>query len=148
MGKTYTLKVGDKTLVKSDLSKLYDEYNEMYFDVRLGKCGFFWLNKSEGDLGTYHFQNGKSSIGISRNVGWTENTLKEVIVHEMVHMYVTTIDNVEHDGVLGHGRHFKKQCKRLRDDFGLIIPIHSTLKNKEGFPQNWFEKILLWLIDR
>ena len=47
-------------------------------------------------------------IWIGTGVYWTEETLKRVLVHEMIHMYVYRIDGYKHDGILGHGQHFKK----------------------------------------
>ena len=155
MGKKLTLNVDGKELTKKDLKERFDKYNAMYFDGKLGKCQFFWMSPYGGIFGKYAlWQNKKgfiSKIGVGRNVYWTEDTLRELLVHEMIHMYTRTIEGVRFDGVLGHGRRFRSHCKRLKRDYGLIITKHSKnfkLKDKTfKKPQLW-EKILFWLIDR
>lgn len=64
-------------------------------------------------------------------------------------MYVRTIEGVRIDGVLGHGRHFRKHCRRLLKDYGLKIEVHPKFEyiNKKLFPKMW-ERVILWLIDR
>ena len=154
MGKKLTLCVDGKEISKIGLKERFDHYNRLYFDGKLGKCDFFWLLSKPGFYGKYatsQDKNGKikSKIGITRSVKWTEQSLKELLVHEMIHMYVTTIEGKSYDGLLGHGRRFRSHCKRLKEDFGLIITIHgySWCEDKKLSPKLW-EKVLLWLIDR
>ena len=54
-----------------------------------------------------------SKIYIGQNFVATEENLESIIVHEMIHMYVRSIENVRFDGLLGHGHHFRKHLKRL-----------------------------------
>ena len=35
------------------------------------------------------------------------------------------------DGFLGHGFRFRRQCRRLKRNYGLHIPIHSNFKYKK-----------------
>ena len=90
-----------------------------------------------------------SKIGVARNTIWIEENLRELLVHEMIHMYIRTIEGKAYDGVLGHGRRFRAHCKRLRDRFGLNIRIHGDFGyiHKKNYPKK-NGKILLWLIDR
>ena len=53
-------------------------------------------------------------------------TKEDIIIHEMIHHYVRTIDR-QWGGLFGHGRLFRRQCKRLKRDYGLAITIHSKL---------------------
>ena len=156
MGKkyTYTLSVDGKGLTKADLQERFELYNQLYFDGKLGKCNFFWLIANPGDYGKYNLKHTKqgdvSMIGVARSTDWTEETLRELLVHEMIHMYVTTVEGVKHDGVLGHGRHFRKHMKRLKQEHDLIITLHGEnfpLKDKKFAPK-WWEKLILWIIDR
>ncbi|MBR4722853.1 MAG: SprT-like domain-containing protein [Muribaculaceae bacterium] len=153
MGKKYTLRVDGKEVTKDGLKERFDRYNKLYFWGKLGKCDFFWLATGPGFCGKYaekKAKNGKisSRIGITRSVRWTDETLKELMVHEMIHMYVSTVEGKAHDGVLGHGRRFRAHCKRLKNDFGLSIRKNGGFEetNKKPSTKIW-EKVLLWLID-
>ena len=154
MGKKWTLRVDGKEISKNEIKERFDRYNKQYFWGKLGKCDFFWLISEPGFYGKYSEQRTKdgkihSKIGITRSVLWTEDTLKELLVHEMIHMYITTVKGKKHDGVLGHGRRFRAHCKRLKEDYGLVITAHGGYRgiNKKNSPKLW-EKIRLWLIDR
>ena len=70
-------------------------------------------------------------------------------MHEMIHMYVRTVEGKRMDGLLGHGRRFRRHCRRLKRDYGLLIRIHSDFGyiNPKLKPKLW-EKIMLWIIDR
>ena len=48
---------------------------------------------------------------ISKSVDWDEEKLKQIIVHEMIHHYVHTIDGISLDGLFQHGFHFVRQTK-------------------------------------
>lgn len=152
MGKKYTLNVNGVEVGKDGLKSRFDEYNKLYFDGKLGKCNFFWLC-TKASFGKYRFKRTEkgieSYIGVARDAAWTEDTLKELLIHEMIHMYVTTIDGKPYDGLLGHGRLFRKHCKRLKDEYNLIINVHTDYGGirKGPSPKLW-EKVLLWLIDR
>lgn len=152
MVKHLTLNVDGKELTKADLKERFNKYNELYFDGKLGSCSFFWMSPNQSIYGKYIGQptkNGlKSKIGVARNTMWTEENLKKLLVHEMIHMYITTIEGKSLDGIIGHGRRFRAHCKRLKNKFGLIIKARDDFGyiKKELSPKKW-EKVLLWLID-
>ena len=54
-----------------------------------------------------------------------EEMFRELLVHEMIHHYVRTIDGVFFDGFFCHGRHFVRQIKRIKKEHGLEILICS-----------------------
>ena len=153
MGKKYTLLLNGKETGREILYELFDRYNKMYFNGELGKCRFYWLIAGS-TYGKYNFEtkkNGKieSRIGMSRNVRWTDETLRDVLVHEMIHMYVTTVEGKHFDGLLGHGRHFRKHMKHMNKTYGLNIRICDNPemiidKPKDGL----LGKIFIWLFDR
>lgn len=157
MGKKYTLYVEDKEVDKKGLKERFDKYNQMYFGGKLGKCSFFWELDNHGYrwYGTYvHYSTktgeAQSKIGITRNVHWTEETLKELLVHEMLHMYIRTVEGKWHDGILGHGRRFRAHCRRLQRDYGLNIRAYQEyepINIKKAPPRRLWEKVLMWLID-
>lgn len=141
-------------LSKELIKNRFDIYNAKYFEGKLGKCKFYIFNKTIYAFGKYSdilLKNGKidSRIYIGQYFKLTEENLERILVHEMIHMYVRTIEGVKFDGLLGHGRHFRKHQKRLNKEFGLNIEVHPRLEcvNGKPLPKRW-ERILLWLIDR
>ena len=140
-------------VTKELLAGRFQEYNRKYFGGALGRCRFLYLNTDV--FGKYIFQDNvkdpaaRSRIIIAKNVSWTEEALEEILVHEMVHMYVATILGKEHDGILGHGRRFRRECRRIKREHGLEIrihPYHLYRLRKDYLPKTW-EKVVLWLID-
>ena len=111
-------------ITKEDIRIRYKEYNRLYFCNQLKHCKFSVQKQSP--LGTYTSKKEKDGtitghIWIAYDVDWTEETLREVIIHEMIHHYVKTIDK-RFSGLFGHGYPFLKQCRRLkRDEF--LFPI-------------------------
>ena len=142
------------TITKELLKELYQEYNAKYFDNQLGKCEFSLFTKNMTTLGSYLWREDKKGrpkdkIWIGTCIYWNEEILKRVLIHEMIHMYVHRIEGHKYDGLLGHGRRFRRQCKRIREQYGI-----ETLKlpkvefiNKEHEPKLW-ERVVLWIIDR
>ena len=116
-------------ITKDDIRTRYKEYNRLYFRNQLRHCDFsvqkMWC------LGMYTHKKEKDGIikghiWITTDVDWTEEDLREVIIHEMIHHYVKTIDR-KWGGLFGHGRLFRRQCKRLKEAYGLNIFIHYDL---------------------
>ena len=140
-------------VTKELLKEKFNEYNKLYFGGKLGNCQFYFFPKNRTAFGKYTLWKKTSGedvshIYIGSRFNWNEQLLKEVLVHEMIHMYVTTIEGVKYDGVLGHGKHFRKQAKRIAKNYGIIISAHSfdSYTGKEVQPKLW-ERLLLWLID-
>ena len=152
MGRKLTLNVDGNELTKVDLKERFDKYNKLYFEGKLGKCDFYWMSPNQNNYGKYVNQPTKngiiSKIGVARNTIWTEENLRELLVHEMIHMYIRTIEGKKLDGVLGHGRRFRAHCKRLRKEHDLNIRIHADFGyiNKKLYPKLW-DRVLTWLID-
>ena len=91
----------------------------------------------------------KSQIIIAKNVHWTEDALRDTLIHEMIHMYVRTVRKKRIDGLFGHGCAFKKECRRIKREFGIKITIHGfeieDLRKEP--PTRLWEKVLLYIID-
>lgn len=137
-----------------DIKRRYHEYNRDYFYGKLGKCEFHFFTKNIRYAGAYNRKmrsNGTviNQIWLGRCVKWTEESLKSVLIHEMIHMYTRTVEGVELSGLLGHGRAFQKHCKRLKRVHGIIIHRHSGYEiiDKRKSPA-WWETLLLWIFDR
>ena len=141
-------------LTKDEIKRRFDIYNTKYFEGKLGKCKFFLFAKNIYSFGKYTdilLKDGTivSKIYIGQNFVLTDENLEAIIVHEMIHMYVRTIEGVKYDGLLCHGRHFRRQQKRLKKEFGLTIEIHPNMEYIDNYhmPKLW-ERVLLWIIDR
>jgi hypothetical protein len=142
-------------ITKELIAGRFEEYNQKYFNGQLGKCRFYFLPKKQSALGKYNGREDRKGnpvdrIGIGTSVIWYEDLFKRVLIHEMVHMYNTRIDNCRLDGVLGHGRRFRRQARRLKRDFGIDIDTRNMkvdFINPDLYPKRW-ETILLWIIDR
>ena len=141
-------------VTKELLNSLFTEYNDKFFHGELGKCGFSFFTKGHSYLGWYQSKEDKKGkpidkIWIGTSVIWTKELLKIVLVHEMVHMYVYRIDGRKHDGLLGHGRYFKRQAKRLKKEFNIdIIKFKGVNYSNKKFQPKLWERILLWIFDR
>lgn len=141
-------------LTKEYLRVLYKEYNEKYFNNVLGKCDFSFFSKNILYLGWYSAKNDKNGkpkdkIWIGTSIKWTNEALERVLIHEMVHMYVYRVKKCKHDGILGHGRNFRKKCKEIKNTYGIDVLTLPKVEfiNKKASPKLW-ERIILWLIDR
>ena len=142
-------------ITKELLKELYEEYNQTYFGGVLGKCEFSLFPKTVCALGKFNDREdnkgrAKDRIWIGTSVIWNEDLLRNVMIHEMAHLYVRRIDNCRFDGLLGHGRRFRKQVRRIKKEFGIDIDTKSwkvDWYNPDFYPKRW-EKILLWIIDR
>lgn len=143
-------------VTKEELKRRFDAYNKLYFFGSLGKCEFHFLNKNVIVLGKYNEKkNGRGrtpQIWLGQSVVWTDTLLKNVLIHEMIHMYNFTVEGCKFDGILGHGRHFRRQCRRLKRNYGLDISAHS-FDSKVQYKVHTeragvFWRFLHWLIDR
>ena len=133
-------------ITKEDIAVRFDEYNGKYFGGVLAPCKYHIIREKWKVMGFYRpiNKNGKriNHIWINRFVDWTEEDLREVIVHEMIHHYVQTIEG-HLGGFFGHNWRFRRQCRRLRREFGLNIPVHSfhIYFTWETPPKNLYQKI-------
>lgn len=115
---------------KEDIQTRFDIYNQQYFNGVLPKCKYHVLRYNDGPDGFYNplLKDGKliGHIWIQHKVDWTEEDLREVIVHEMIHHYVQTIEGHK-GGLFGHNWRFRRQCRRIKKEYGLIIAIHKRV---------------------
>ena len=141
-------------VTKELLRTLFNEYNNKYFYGKLGKCDFSFFPKNLSILGKYNSKNDKNGkpkdkIWIGTSVIWSKEHLQRILIHEMIHMYVHRVEGHKYDGLLGHGWRFRRQCKRIRKNYGieaLKLPDVNFI-NKKFSPKLW-ERILLWIFDR
>lgn len=125
-------------ITKEEIKKRFLEYNEKYFDGIL-KTPRFGINTwNTGIIGSFrngHDKNGKPvdpEIRIAKYADFTEETLKGIIIHEMIHYYVVFHEG--YDGWFSHGRRFRRVRRYLCEYFGLKIPMngkHIKYKNEK-----------------
>lgn len=133
-------------ITKEDIRERFEKYNDLYFGGILPRCKFHLHRTKRSPLGTYtySFKNGKpiGEIWIAYNVEWSEETLCRVIVHEMIHHYVRVIEGKK-GGIFGHNWRFKRQCKRIRKNYGVKINTcdYDIYFIGEKKPTNLFQKI-------
>ena len=123
------LVIGMENSVNGNISKellesLFTEYNAAYFSGGLKRCKCSVLYGSRA-LGMYtHHRNAGGPINgriwIARDVDWTEDTLRTVVVHEMVHHWVWQTYG-RNSGLMGHGRRFMRKCRELNRAYGLNL---------------------------
>ena len=81
-------------------------------------------------------------ISIARNVDWTEDSLKKVLVHEMIHLYLLQIGR--RWAGLHHGRPFFRIADEIREVDGLVItkycPDIILLQAKKKKPRTLSDK--------
>lgn len=124
------------------LNRLYEECNQLYFNGKLPYCRCTYTNmESYGDYMNYKSKNGIQTtlIRISNKVEWNDISLRQILVHEMIHHYVYTIDGFKGGwdgfclrGVFKHGTRFQRVAKRIKKETGFKVPI--------WMPTNWKKK--------
>lgn len=133
-------------ITKEDVKIRFDEYNKLYFGGCLSPCKCHVIRDKESHVGFYKpsVKNGKvmGNIWITYYVDWAEEELREVIVHEMIHHYVQTIEGHK-GGLLGHNWRFRRQCRRLKKEYGLTILIspYNIYRIGEKKPTNLFQRL-------
>ena len=128
-------------LTKELIKIRFDEYNRLYFNGKLGKCTFGFItsyNEGVGEFSSKQDDKGKKygCIRMSKLVAWNEETLREVLLHEMIHMYNQTVELGlasiwPFNGLFFHGFFFKRQCRRIKMEYG--IEVFSTIPITEKF---------------
>lgn len=113
------------------LEEQFEEYNELYFGGRLPWPDEFYLFKSFKCYGRFycakHAPGSKMRnvrIGISKYYDWTEEHLRNIFVHEMLHYKLERSKNAEKKI---HGPRFLKAAAELNENYGLNIVAHPYL---------------------
>ena len=127
-------------VTKQMIKERFDEYNKLYFGGKLGKCKFYLLPRNTKGCGRFVSRKDSKSnefgcIWIANSVDWKEEELREVIVHEMIHMYIIMVQKIPwpFNGVFGHGLFFRLQCFRMYIKYGIKVtrfPYYKYRKKK------------------
>ena len=124
-------------VTKELIKELYKKYNRMYFNnelsmcdchyIKLDKCTYGRYTNKQDDDGTVH-----GKIWITNDVDWTEEALRNVVVHEMIHHYVKSIKKKNEYLFFKHGFQFRKKMHQLNKDFNLGITVSTCPLNKKS----------------
>lgn len=107
-------------LTKSDLKRMHSEYNQLYFGGKLAVPDFRFI-RSKRPFGRY-LAGTIGEIGISAfRKDWTEDFLKDVLIHEMIHQYVYERMWGCRYSLVQHGLQFHYVRWKLRRKYGLKI---------------------------
>ncbi len=135
------------------LLKKFDEYNVLYFDSKLDSCQFSFTGKNNSAYGTYRRWKAadgkeKSRISIGRCIIWNEENLREILVHEMIHMYVETVEKKHYDGLFGHGWRFRRKCRHILREHSLRVRVHPHFRRiDKSLEPKWWDTALTFLLD-
>ena len=135
------------------LREKFDEYNKLYFNDKLGSCQFSYLNKNNSAYGRYSRRKTSSGqetsrIWMGRCIAWNEERLQEILLHEMIHMYVETVKHKHYDGLFGHGWRFRRQCHRLKRWHVVKVRVHPHYERLDkSLEPKWWDTALTYLID-
>ena len=137
-------------ITKKDIRIRFDEYNTLYFGGVLPPCVYHLMTLKNTPLGRYccDTKNGKKvyTIWISKRIDWTEEDLRDTIVHEMIHHYIRVVEH-SRGGILGHNWRFMRQCKRFREEYGLNITVHGNPNGTSRADNlNLFQKCCRYLL--
>lgn len=138
------------------LKEKYAEYNKLYFDGKLGKCVFGFIqsyNDGAGGFTVKKDRNGRKygCIRLSKCVLWNENLFREVLVHEMIHMYNHLVEmglaaTWPFNGLFYHGFFFKRQCRRIKRKHNLkvfaTIPVFNPIPYKKKIHDSLLNRVV------
>lgn len=109
-------------LTKEELKPMFKEYNKAYFEGKLRMPVFKTYYSDGRTFGMYFFwsvnpkhRRNRREIWIASNVEWTEETLKDVLIHEMIHYKI----DMDGGNPQRHGKQFKAICKEIYDKYGI-----------------------------
>ena len=125
-----------KRLTTLNLLMLFSECNTKYFEDELPIPQFKVIHsyRTLGEYSTYPVPDGHYGdvIKISDNYDYTDNQLRDVMVHEMIHMYLM------HFGIdrrCSHGKAFRQMMKDFNCRYGLNMSVTtdaSHFKLRDG----------------
>jgi hypothetical protein len=131
-----------------NLMAYFTKYNNDYFggvlpypEFKIRKSyftlGYFSCNYDEN----YNLYN--CVLEISNRYDYTEEQLRDIIVHEMIHYYLAYTGI---DVKMNHGKEFNKMARELNENFGLhITPTINTesFKKKSSFSLGYLGSLIL-----
>lgn len=107
-------------IVKDELQRRFEEYNRFYFNEKLNTPRFKFI-MAKKPYGSCHVDKMRCEIWISKYIKWTDETLKNVLIHEMIHQYVYEVLYGCKYTLFPHGIRFHYVRWRLNKKYNLKI---------------------------
>lgn len=128
------------------IEKLYREYNKKYFNDELPTCSFC-IHRSFRTLGFFTCRKRyceprkfyKMNISVTNCYDFTENELKYILLHEMLHVFLIHKNSIV-EGNVDHGKIFIKTMKEFNKKHNLEIEVEYNHIMKKSKGSSW----LLW----
>lgn len=129
------------------LKELFSKYNKEYFDGFLTPITTFRVKPMKKHFAVFdYFLNTWDEvcdpiITVSNYYCYTEEQLRNILVHEMLHEYVASLGIEER---CEHGKIWKKYAQQLNEKYGLRIneTEDANLHEKSGIKQkNLFKRL-------
>ena len=117
-------------LTKEKIRNLYKKYNHLYFDDLLPNTLSVVLNNEHAIASVVCAKERKTkkikvALWLSDKYEWSSLTLRDVILHEMIHVYVyVKIGHLPY--FRQHGINFKRKMKSLNKQYGFNITVKAT----------------------
>lgn len=136
-----------KAITSSYLQKKFADFNEKYFGGVLPPCDMKAVDETLG-LGLFLRGTKTHSPAIYivrkpllvKKESWKEDELDNVIIHEMIHLYVDEIMH-HHMALFQHGYYFRKVCRMLKEQYGLDIKLSAYRFVEKKKPSTVFGKL-------
>ena len=117
------------TITKTEIREKFVYFNEKFFENKLAVPTICFKNNKDGVVGKFRCWKDECRIYINRCIEWTEKDLDDVIVHEMIHYYISKILNK--NPLFSHGFLFRKIRRDIKKK-GLKVHIrYNHLKYKK-----------------
>lgn len=126
-------------LTIEELQARFVEYNHTYFNDEL-RMPIITLHHGR-PYGEFK-NKPRKTITLSEDVQWDDDSIKHVLIHEMIHCL-----NCQH-GIYEsfHGKYFKAEKRKLYKRFGIRIKNHSRYLLKNENPPHPFLLRIWWYI--
>lgn len=126
---------------KGVLEKMFTECNKKYFNSSLIMPNISTYI-GETSMGMFTVKESRYTremkISIARNFNFTNEELRDLLIHEMIHEYVYA-----KSGKVSHNRMFKNKMKELNETYGLDIRKNSKhLFSKYSNSKTLFQKLI------
>ena len=115
------------------MEALYNEWNEKAFDGKLPNNVSFKLSKAKSWFGLFLVKLGKPTIKMSTTHDMNENGIRDVMVHEMIHLYCWKF---EPRSQWHHGDVFKSKMNEINRKFGTHVVAKGLYENFERISAN------------
>jgi hypothetical protein len=130
------------------MEALYNEWNEKAFEGKLPNNVLFKLSKAKTWFGLFEVKLGRPVIKISITHDMNENGIRDVMVHEMIHLYCWKF-KPRHEW--GHGYAFKRKMNEINYKYGthiVSIGLYEDFKRVSANPNKLTKRLVCAVYSR